>query len=210
METFGLTRQVEADPNYVRQQLAENDAKLRGVIEAMYDTVHGALNDNSRRIQKVTSRLVTSVRGHLRRNNGIMNEVNGALKQGVQQALDANTGMIGLISADPAIRDQMRAVPPSPNPGAYTPQPPVAPPAAQPFGLPPLPVSITGQTYTILANADCSQLVAVPGDMGDWYRAEWQPPPGWFVQETLKGTPEEIGQRMSVMLCRKTEVAETV
>lgn len=197
METFGLTRQVAADPEFVRAQLAENNDKLRGVIETMYDTVHGALNANAQKVQKVTNRLVSSVRGHLRRNNGIISQVNGALKQGVQQALDANTGMIGLISADPALRDEMRAVPPQPDPGAYVPQPPVAPAPAGNYGLPPLPLSITGRVYTLMASADCSQFIAVPGDMGDWYRDGWQPPPGWFVQETVHGTPDEIGKRLA-------------
>lgn len=127
IETFGLRKSVEADPDRVRELLDKGDRILLEIISAMVDGVRNPLNDNSVRLGKVDQRLRSSINGHLRRNQALIKPVAAEMLSSVHNALDQNQAVVNVVSATPELQDAMRETPPVPAYGGAVPQ--LAPPA---------------------------------------------------------------------------------
>lgn len=170
MDTFGLTETTGKSLDDVNAQLDAMGQKIFGVYGDVQQSIRDQIDGLAYRVGNVDRRVRASLNGHMREMQNRLSGPLNAIRSDLNNALDSARGQVNLIAVQHA--------PDIPS----VPLPPLSP--GQPSEL--------ARVYSVLANRDCSQFVAVPGDLGDWYAMGWVVPDGWLVQGQVTAAPADV------------------
>lgn len=170
MDGFGVPHPDNRDLAWVNTTLDDMSRRLYGVYGDVQTTLRDQIDGLATRLGRVDHRIRASLAGRLREMATRLSGPLTAIRQDVNGALDDMRGTLNLAAV------HLSPVSSTALPG------PMAPGA----------MASRVQVYSVLANPDCSEYRAVPGDLGDWYSMGWQPPHGWTVQGQITALPEEV------------------